>query len=544
MKKRILAALLTLWILCPSVGAVGEYAEFGNVDNWTEQQWEQANDWTEQQWNDYWAEYDAAMQAWQEETASWTEEQWREYDKAQKLQRIGAPYQDGINVQLDADFLTFGDVRPIMMDGRVMLPMRAFLEALGADRIGYDAQTRQVTAMVDGISLTMTVGERTVHIQRPDMDKPGAKTLDAAPWLDEQAGRVYLPLRAVSDCLGYAVLWDDTCDVVRIVRTEKLIEDIDSRFAIFNRYLAERMPKEGVTLQHDIQATVDGVLYKDEGQDTLRLQADVQMLENGKSASARGSFSVDGSDFADIPLVQQLVQEISQEVLKVWQDGSVPAELIWNGKEIFVNSPVMTLEQGGDPTQEVWYYVEDGTELPLQLLRDGRTVGRRICDAAVTARVQNDQGYVDVYAEATQQADRWAAYIGDSLFTRTGTGWQLTLDGVQMGEIISIYDLVGWAGGAPASWTVELREIGGKLCEMQMRYLCEDSLYGVDVSLQDTRQGTQLQATLKGRYLGKIVMDCKDTVRETQQAIPTQPPAGEEIVNAENGLPFQRVSPS
>jgi len=42
-------------------------------------------------------------------------------------------------------------------------------------------------------------------------------TLDAAPYIDESSGRTLVPIRFISESMGYSVTWDDEEKTVRIL---------------------------------------------------------------------------------------------------------------------------------------------------------------------------------------------------------------------------------------------------------------------------------------------------------------------------------------
>ena len=105
---------------------------------------------------------------------------------------------DNINVMLNGRHLSF-DVRPWFLNNRVMVPMRAIFEELGA-LVEWDQQTKTVTAKKGETVVMMTIGDTspTINGQIVTIDQP------AVVW----NGRTLVPLRFVAESLGVSVGWD------------------------------------------------------------------------------------------------------------------------------------------------------------------------------------------------------------------------------------------------------------------------------------------------------------------------------------------------
>lgn len=90
---------------------------------------------------------------------------------------------------------------PFIYDDRTMVPLRSIFTALGA-KINWDDVTKTVTAIKDTTILSLTTGENIAY-------KNGVPIpLDIPPLIFNS--RTYIPLRAVSECLGCTVKWDET----------------------------------------------------------------------------------------------------------------------------------------------------------------------------------------------------------------------------------------------------------------------------------------------------------------------------------------------
>lgn len=99
------------------------------------------------------------------------------------------------------------DVPPIIKNNRVLIPMRAIFEALGAE-IDWNGETRTVLANTEKDSVRCEIDNNLMTVNGV------AKTLDVAPEI--LMNRTLVPARAVSESLGADVEWDEARQTVVI----------------------------------------------------------------------------------------------------------------------------------------------------------------------------------------------------------------------------------------------------------------------------------------------------------------------------------------
>ncbi len=84
-------------------------------------------------------------------------------------------------------------------ESRVLVPMRALFEALGA-KVYWDEASQTVRAFLPGHTITLQAGNRTASRDGETV------TLDSEPRI--AAGRLLIPLRFAAESLGATVAWD------------------------------------------------------------------------------------------------------------------------------------------------------------------------------------------------------------------------------------------------------------------------------------------------------------------------------------------------
>lgn len=112
-----------------------------------------------------------------------------------------------ISVTVDGNPVRFSDVGPRMISGRVMVPLRGVLEAMGAF-VDYNSATGTVMAQKGNIDLQLKIGDRTATVngRTVALDVP-AMTM---------SGRTMVPLRFMGESLGADVRWNEATQTVSI----------------------------------------------------------------------------------------------------------------------------------------------------------------------------------------------------------------------------------------------------------------------------------------------------------------------------------------
>lgn len=122
-----------------------------------------------------------------------------------------------VDIVIDGEELNL-DVAPQIIDGRVMVPIRGVLENLGA-LVKWDDETQTVSARKSSKTVSLEIGSNDVTLDKGETNNDGsAKTetiqTDVAAQL--VSDRTLVPLRVISDAMGYSVDWNDETYTVSI----------------------------------------------------------------------------------------------------------------------------------------------------------------------------------------------------------------------------------------------------------------------------------------------------------------------------------------
>lgn len=99
------------------------------------------------------------------------------------------------------------DVPPYETEGRVMVPYRFVAEALGC-KVDWDGGFYKVTATKGESVIWMIIDMKVININGQN------KRIDVPPVLRE--GRTFVPVRFMSEALGYKVSWNENTNTVYI----------------------------------------------------------------------------------------------------------------------------------------------------------------------------------------------------------------------------------------------------------------------------------------------------------------------------------------
>ena len=117
-------------------------------------------------------------------------------------------YANDINVSIDDTAINWQGQRPVIEDGRTLVPIRDVFEGLGFD-VAWDGTTQTVTLDRSTHTVLLTVGQSTFTANGT------AHELDVPAQIIN--GSTLLPLRAVVESIGYTIDWDGATSTVLVM---------------------------------------------------------------------------------------------------------------------------------------------------------------------------------------------------------------------------------------------------------------------------------------------------------------------------------------
>ena len=112
-----------------------------------------------------------------------------------------------ITVIVNSEKVEFKNAKPVIVDGRTLVPMRDIFEALGLV-VGWDAETKTVTGKKGMTDISLTIGKNKMYVDGKE------QTIDVPAQII--SGSTMVPLRAIGNSVGCRVSWDQGTRTVNI----------------------------------------------------------------------------------------------------------------------------------------------------------------------------------------------------------------------------------------------------------------------------------------------------------------------------------------
>lgn len=376
---------------------------------------------------------------------------------------LAAEPDSGIAVQLDGRQLSFTDAAPEIVNDRAVLPLRAVLEAMGAE-VDYDAAAGTVSAKRGGVELAMIPGQKTLTITENGQTR--AVEMDVAPYINQSNNRTYIPIRSVAEALGYSVGWDQYDRTVILVDVDALFGG--ATFTLmdnFSAYCKERQTAGNMSLTGSLTldaADKSGTVPTE----PLKVRGSLEGVVGGRGAQLTGRLSMTGlSGLAAGAGGSPMEQLMIRAMLELLADLSVEARVDLDSKTLYLLPPAKLTG-----AEDAWYSLDlSAYEAQLLSPADMSQIAR-LEDAGVGEALAwvlkqmplNDRD--SSYDSLARIARLYADMLGDQAFTLSGDAYtaRTTLEDVvdleitltKKGEDVVALDL---------TMTAEAEENGVKL---------------------------------------------------------------------------------
>jgi hypothetical protein len=226
-----------------------------------------------------------------------------------------------INVSLNGSIISFPNQKPVVVDGRTLIPLRGVFDNMGYN-IGWNGNTKTVTLTKNGSTIVINIGESFYYLN----DKPVA--IDVPAQIIN--GSTMLPLRAIADATGCEVLWDSDSKIATIIdnssisltpkesvvitQSQQEADYIDSYTAIISQYNTTAI--EFASLCQELNANG----FSDDSQTTKLVNLAQQLYTASLDAKNKISALSCPSKFAELNRVSVEYVQAMADVSKLYVD--------------------------------------------------------------------------------------------------------------------------------------------------------------------------------------------------------------------------------
>lgn len=455
----------------------------------------------------------------------------------------GVPGQVGVMV--NGAYVKFPDAAPEIAGGRTMVPVRALVETLGGE---VDYNHGAVTFTMDGYAYEFAIGSATVKVSPTagndkDVPQPEDIEMDCAPYL--KGGRTYVPIRFISEALGYEVGWDAEYETAILLDREALAAEIDKSFTIMNKVQAAANPvlEEGKIWSTDVKGGLSLTAFDTlNGSKTYKLDLAGKALVNNEAAN--GTCSITISDNAVDALLAQVLDaywyldgedeeiELLRTVLTSLKDMEV---IMTREGMVWVHAPILDELAG---TDNVWLDTNLGAELGELMFAETDTATMGSVLAAMTG-----SDSVAAMAGLSQMTSYLDKLYGDDKFTTSG-GVSTRTIGVD--DLLALYDGMGLTEDDIAEAKAAFKEYeitmkvdgnGGATVAIKMETAPQAGVPGMRITMDVKQSGGNVAMDMSFHIanLGEATLTLTQTLKTTSEAPKAEPPEGATLVDMDNG---------
>ena len=433
----------------------------------------------------------------------------------------------GVEVQVNGETVDFDGAAAEISGGRTMVPMRAVLEALGA-QVDYDRATRTVKASLGEVELTHVIGTDRIAVTGGE-----TLTMDAASYV--KGGSSMVPLRFFSQALGCEVYWDRGARTAVVIDKQAVIDGIDKSFTILNELQAKRAQalSGNLSMELDFSGTAR-LLDSVNGDKEFPFSMKMSALCGSEAMNVKGSMDLSIVSLLMAGSMEELETEDSQKLAELLKN--VEFQMICGGGSLWLEAPVLAeaLRSAGAelPEGKVWMDLS-GADMGeayglygMSLFAQGFTMGQALY---AMAEMTDAEMPVLIYDDLTETAALLAALMGDGTFTRSGEDYAWKLDQAMMDKLAGALGASGVS--FPGAMEMTVRADGS--CAFDLKLNMADAVPAVVIELSGS-SGTA-DSSVQGRIQVQNVCDVAfqgaARISASETAPITAPPAGETAVD-------------
>lgn len=449
-----------------------------------------------------------------------------------------------VNVMLNGQCIDFDGVCPVNQGGRVMVPVRAILEALGAE-VDYDHNSGTVTASLDGKLLVHVIGTASVEVYADgDMARePETVVMDCKSYRD--GGRTMVPIRFLSEALGYYVEWDMEFQTVVLLDLDAIYESYDAQLTVANLVLSDlqKHREPGKTYRRDTDMALDLTMF-----DTLngdkRLGASAKATNLFNETGANATLKMDLTQVVDLVMKQYeaYTDEETKQMAELFKQLQIDAIYNAETEQVYVKSPLIDAMLG----QEYWVESSlleavgglSSASLLMNLAEINGRETRTMTDMAVVSVLTEGYSWpVFYYDDIISAMDEMVELCGDQNFKKSGSTYTwnaLNLSeflGESAGSVLEWYTAYDGYSNPKTELSFQVTDTGNGTCNYAGRFYFRSDEIELELKLDKRGAGEELTGKLHIKNVFSATLTSESDTRLSSEIVETMPPAAEVSMN-------------
>lgn len=259
------------------------------------------------------------------------------------------------SVYINGNELELDGTTPLIKSDRVFVPLRPIFEALGAE-VGYEADTKTVTADTEGKHVEFNVGSKEVKVT--DNGALNKMTIDAPSFIE--GDRTYVPVRFAAQALGCNVGWDGSEKAVIIADKEAFVKENGSSFEIANKI--SEFANKAAAEKTKVSGTINfSTTIKDETDYTLSGKMTINGKADSNNAEINTAIELNEKELKE--LADKFTAELegeakteTEEIFDQLQKSNIDFILDGETLTFYVKSNIISIFTGGPV--DTWYKID------------------------------------------------------------------------------------------------------------------------------------------------------------------------------------------
>lgn len=457
----------------------------------------------------------------------------REERNIAELKTAMGGYADGVNVMINGKCVTFPDVWPEGKSGRIMVPLAAAMEHLGAEVV-YDAANGAAVVSLGDRSFTHKICSDTMVTSDGE-----TIVMDVASYVTHD--RTMVPLSFFANYLGYEAYWDGAFQTAVLVDWQGLADEIGKDFTLIDRVnytmnsgaLLDQGKTVKSTLDLDMALTLMDSINGDR---TVRVPLKGTALTDG--ITIQGDVTMDLGDAAALLTERAGTDELEPEALAELDrmvKAFSPTQMELRGdladRVLYLRGPILALAGGeAGVDKDTWVAVPlDGIEELDTLFfgNDAQTMGERL---TLETRYSMEGGYGSPFMDMCDlylSVGEMEQMLGDGRFVKNGGTYVLT-------EAAWGADLTDALAEGNATVSLTVTPVGDRDCRYTMTMKVADSDMTMDFTMTGAAGKLDLDMDIHLKNTMKLAVDMAARYTATTQKPKNGPAAGDKVWDSES----------
>lgn len=402
------------------------------------------------------------------------------------------------------------------IDGSLYISGEDYFNAIGAQDYSYNSNTQELSATKN--NNTITVKTNNININSNSSEISSSVTL--------QGEIPYIPVRAVSEKLGYSVGWDNENNTVVLIDKNKLLEENKDTYNIINKYL--EFAKKFAETPYALKGTFNLSMQSDSiFEIPIEVTGNIEAITSKDKADMKIAINVNPEIFKTL-LGEDANSEEGQTIISQFSNINIDYIFDLSTGMYYMRSPLFTnmgIEEGtwiSIDMQSIFNNMYDSSFSFNDMLKFSTiTDFNELLNTSITSVNINS---TDAYNECVMAIKLLNSILGDSAFQKDEIGYtskiNKTIDNVVLNFIFSILtDENDTANGYNINANIENDKDGN-----------------ISLAMSQNSNNSKFNMTIDLKDLMTIILNMDMALEQTEQTISGKPEDGSKIISFENIL--------